>query len=259
MEKNKLNNSTRNKIKINNKMLVLGASLLLILIAVCIMIFVTGRKVESSKFNYKLAEKNALKIKNCYDENNCWMKPTDYYYTLVVDGDYPALQKKVDKINKDTKNDYENAKSSVTETAEEGDSCYDVKDIFYHRYSYSRDYYAYETKDLVSVAVQRKEYSLCDDEVSVNQVEAYIYDKKTDKIISQEEFKKREKITDKEVRTAIEALVDFTKNQGIDTSLYDNYDNIILFYGSEGEIFVSFEIAEMNGFQISTVRPAPSK
>lgn len=259
MEKNNLNNSTKKKVKINNKMLILGASLLLILIIVCIIISFNGRKTEGSKFNFELSEKNALKIENCYDENNCWMKPVDYYYTLTVDGDYPALQKKVDKINKDTKIDYENAKSSVTETAEEGDSCYDVKDVFYHRFSYVRDYYSYEKKDLVSVAVQRKEYSLCDDEVAVNQVEAYIYDKKEDKIISQDEFKKREKITDKEIRTAIEALVNFSKEQGIDATLYDNYDNVVLFYGNDGEIFVSFEIAEMNGFQISTVRPAPSK
>lgn len=258
----KLNVKNANKrkpnIKFNKKTLIIGVSLLLILVIILVLVIPKNNKVHS-KFIYELSEKNAKKIKNCHDEKNCWIKPVDYYYTLVLKGDYPALQKKVDKINKDTKDDYKSAKSSVTETADESDSCYAVKDVFYHRYSYTTDYYGYDAGDLVGIAVQRKEYGLCDDSVTVNQVEAYIYDKKTDKIISQEEFKKREKITDKEVRTAIENLVNFTKEQGVDVALYDEYDDVVLFYGSEGEIFVSFRITELNGFQISTVRPAKNK
>lgn len=232
--------------------------LFLIIIVVCIFLFL-GKK-NASNFNFELSEANAFKIENCYDKNdkNC-MHSTNYYYNIVLHGDYPLLQKEVDDINKETKSLYENAKSTLTDTDDVSDSCYAVKDIYRHRVSYGAEYYGYENDDFVTIAIQREEYNFCDNKSYFKQAESYIYDKKDDKIISQDEFKKKLKITDKEINTAIENYVNWLIEQGEEISLRDTYDNIVLFYGLDGEVYVSFEISELNGYFSSIIRPAPSK
>lgn len=210
----------------------------------------TNPNSSNEKMNIALPESKRLKITNC-KVDDCQITPVDNYDTLVIDSSYKKLNKKIEKINKDTKKYYDETNSSTTNN----ERCIEVKDKFYHEQRVTTHYYNYENKKYISVAVQRNIINLCTNEYTRKQVEWYLYDKNKDKLLTQEEFKKAENITDKEITAAIKNIIKIINDEEEESIVYGKQHNdIVVFYDFKGSIILSVFIPEKNIYYTGTVR-----
>lgn len=234
--------------KSKKKVLIITISVLVIILAL-VLIFIFNKKSSNDQF-FDYPESERKSIENCKAEG-CDIWNTDNYDKLVLDKKYDVLKEKIDKINNDTEKYYQMVKKSNTNS----DSCSKVKDMYNHRKRVVSHYTNYENKKYLSISVGRIIYDLCEDTIEPKQEETYIYDKKSKKILSQEEFKAKENISDKEIYNAIKKMVKIIKDdvpEGI--KLQEKYDDTMLLYGTEGDICVSFYVKEANAYYTGTVR-----
>ncbi len=236
-----------------NKIIII--SLVFLVILAGILIFIFSRNNTSKQF-FDYPETERKSIENCKVEEECDIWNIDYYDKLVLDKKYDVLEEKISKINNDTEKYYEMVKKSDTKS----DNCSKVKDMYNHSKRVVSNYTNYENSKYVSVSVKRIIYDLCEENLEAKQEETYIYDKNSKKIISQDEFKKKEKITDDEVYEAIKKTVKIIKDdvpEGI--KLEEKYDDLVLLYGTDGDIYVSFYVKEANAYYTGTVRKNSEK
>lgn len=230
---------------------IITVAIILILALVIIFIgvfFIIRNNSNKSFFDYPESERKT--ISNCKNDS-CEISDVDYYDKIVLNKKYDALEKKIDKINKDTEKYYKLVNESDTNSSE----CFAVKDVYNHRYRSVFDFVNYDNKNYVSISISRINYDLCRNTIDYKPTESYIYDKKEKKIISQEEFKLREMITDKDIKQAIEATIKIIENDvSGKIELQDSYDDAIVFFGNDGEILVSFYVKEAKAYYTATLR-----
>jgi len=210
----------------------------------------TDSKSENNKLFYDYPESMRLKITNCKTED-CEMPAEDNYDTLVINSSSKKLTKKIEKINNDTKQYYEQVKNSTTDN----ERCTAVKDKYYHEQRVVTNYYNYENEKYISIAVQRNIINLCTNEYNRKQIEWYLYDKSKDKLLTQQEFKEAERITDQEITSAIENIIKIINDEeGMNIVPGEQHNDIVVFYDFQGEILISAFIPEKNLYYTGTVR-----
>lgn len=235
--------------KSKNKIIIVTISIILIIIAI-ILVLVLNKKTSNNDF-FDYSESDRKSIENCKSEEDCDIWNIDNYDKLVLNKNYDVLKEKIDKINNDTEKYYQMVKKSNTNS----ESCSKVKNMYNHSKRVVSNYTNYENKKYLSISVGRIIYDLCENTMEPLQEEVYIYDKKDKKILTQDEFKSKENISDKEIYNAIKKMVKMIKDdvpEGI--KLQENYDDTILLYGTEGNISVSFYVKEANAYYTGTVR-----
>ena len=195
----------------------------------------TDSKSENNKLFYDYPESMRLKITNCKTED-CEMPAEDNYDTLVINFSSKKLTKKIEKINNDTKQYYEQVKNSTTDN----ERCTAVKDKYYHEQRVVTNYYNYENEKYISIAVQRNIINLCTNEY---------------KLLTQQEFKEAERITDQEITSAIENIIKIINDEeGMNIVPGEQHNDIVVFYDFQGEILISAFIPEKNLYYTGTVR-----
>lgn len=234
--------------KIQKKYIIVGLLILLIML-IFALLFSLHKDRENDFFDYP--DDSTKIIENCRSKDNCDTKNIDSYYKLVLKKSYDGLNEKVDKINADTDKYYKMVKESNTDSP----NCSNVKDIYNHSKRVISNYTNYENKKYLSISVGRIIYDLCDNEEEVVQEDAYIYDKRAKRVLSQDEFRKKENITDEEIHDAIKREVkviemDFDKK--IELKNKDN--DIVFLYNVDGSICISFYVEEVDAYYIAMVR-----
>lgn len=205
---------------------------------------------SKEKLSFELPEDSKLSIKNCKTEF-CEMPETDYYNLLVNNWNYKLLTEKITKINQDTRNYYDQANKSTTDT----EKCAAVKDLYFHEQRVITQYYNYENDKYVSIAVQRDIVNLCENKLERKKIEWYLYDKKNNKLLSQVEFKNKENITSEEITAATESVIKtINDEEKLNIIPQKEYDDVVYFYDFQGNILISFYVPEKNTYYAGTIR-----
>jgi len=133
----------------------------------------------------------------------------------------------------------ENIQPTVEDT-----SCSNVKDMYYHSYKADIKPFSYTSDDYITVAIQTTEYYLCTEEIISKPVEAYIYDVKENKILTQKEFLQKKNITEEKIASSIEenlkGLNETQKTNYTMNDVYDSSKKTVLFYDFDGTLLVSY-------------------
>lgn len=204
---------------------------------------------DNQKF-YSMPENQRLSIKNC-KTSTCHTTEIDYYDTLVINEEYKALNEKVKQINQETKKYYNMANESNTNTPQ----CASVKELFHHEYRVNSVYFNYENDNYASIAVQRNIINLCTDTYERKKLEWYLYDKNSKQLLTQEQFKETEKITDSAITLVINNTIQqINKDESTNIQPKMQYEDIILFYDYQGNVLVSFFVEELNTYADAIVK-----
>lgn len=236
------------KFKMNNKIISIVVIVIVLILAVILLSLIIRKKANTYTLNSYFEESEQKIIKNCKleDTDECLPVHDDIYLKLVLSNSYPALDKKIDKINAVTKNLYELAKNSDMSSEE----CVEVRDKYLHQKRYDTIYDTYENDKYVSVAVQRHTYDVCTNGHGVEPIEVYIYDIAKKKIISQKQFIKDLKITDKEVKKVIDKDMSSLGKEYVQ----DKYEDITYYYGYYGELYATYKSEGLGSYNTSLIR-----
>lgn len=239
--------------KNTKKLLIILLIILAILIVITIaslIILLTQDKKEKS--DYKL---DGLKeFSMCVDENNCPLPGGRATYAYMeMDTNIKVINDKLTSINKDTEKYYKKAKNSDMKSSE----CAENSKYFTHSFHTNNQYYQYENNNYISIGVKRVTYNLCTNESKSLKPEIYIYDKKTDKIINQDSFKKQLNMTEENIKSSINFYIMQLENLGANTfTLEDTYKNgkqeTGLFYDVTGELYIYFKNYKNNTYEVAS-------
>lgn len=231
-----------------NKKVVIVISIVALIFILSLALLLFRRDSNTLTLNSYFDESEKRIVKNCKLENtdDCLPVRDDVYLKLVLAKSYPGLDEKIDDINAATDNLYELAMNSDMSS----DDCIEVKDKYLHQRRYDSIYDTYENDKYVSVAVQRYNYDVCTNGYGVDPIEVYIYDIGKKKIISQNEFIKNLKITDNEVKKAIDNDMSSLGEEYVQ----DKYENITYYYGYYGELYATYMSEGLGTFYTSIIR-----
>ena len=217
----------------------IAVAIIIIIIGIVFLLLPINKKEtkETSKSSTELGDRKEVEI--CKTEDCKSTQIVEYAY-IEVNSPNKQVKDMVEKLNKKTNQYYEKTKNSNMDDA----SCSNVKDMYYHSYKAEVNPFSYVSADYISVAIQANEYYLCTEEIISNPVEAYIYDVKENKILTQEEFLKKKNITEEKITSCIEENVKVLNNiQKTSYTLNDVYDpskKNILFYDFDGNLLISY-------------------
>ena len=184
---------------------------------------------------------NTNQLKICKKENDCQRPVYDIYDLIEVKYDYKELNKELDRVNKETMKLYEEAKASDVKDS----TCDSVRSKYNYRLSNRVHFDNYENSYVISIAVHRMQTDLCTNETRTLSFEAFTYDKESKKLLTQEEIKESEQITDEEIAKSIkEATERLSSDENKEYELQDNYEDVIVYYGYDGEMKIAFEVPE---------------
>lgn len=187
-------------------------------------------------------------IKTCKTKDCIYNENINYYY-LSYDTGVSEIDEIIEKINAETKNKYDKTKSSNFDS----EFCKDKVDTLNISHMYNSNYIVYSNNDFITIGVIHESHDLCKNEYESLQATAYIYDRNDKKIITQEEFKKKLGIHEEQIYEAIEFSVNDMNKINNKYKLKDNYDDVILFYASNGDLFASYQIDENSPYILANI------
>ena len=163
--------------------------------------------------------------------------------------DNAELRAGIDKINRESEEYYQ----MVVESDVSNPSCEMYREELVHDTIVNEYYLIYTKGRYDSVGISRYIYNVCDNIYKYQQVEVYIYDKKEDKVLSQEEFKNALNLSDEEIRAKINEDL-LSPNEGLDASVtIDDVDfnDLVLFYDYNGDLYVSYKETKGNTYRMT--------
>lgn len=176
----------------------------------------------------------------CISPDNCPIIQNEYS-TLDFKTDIKKVDDIVKKINKETEDYYQKSiKSDMSDP-----SCSSKKDIFKHSFSVHSDFYIFENDNFISIAVERILLNLCTDTSEQTQLETYFYDKKSKKILTQEEIKQKFDIYEERITTTIKNNIaklneDSDSKLSYEETYKDGKQDYILFFDRDGNLCISY-------------------
>ena len=199
--------------------------------------FSSSDNVENTNF-WDYDNTNRLKV--CKKkEVDCHRAIYDVYDLIKLDYDYKPLNKELDKVNKETMRLYKEAKESDMSDV----TCDGVRNLYNYRISNTLHFDNYENDSVVSIAVHRMQMDLCTGEDRSLSYEAFVYDKETKKLLTQQEIRELEDITDEEIANAIKTATDqYAEDEKKNYELQTNYNDVIIYYGIDNEILIAFKV-----------------
>lgn len=203
--------------------------------------------VEETK--YTIEDLNVISI--C-DTENCPTMPVVLLHDINYKTDNVELREGIDKINAQTHDYYEMINASDTSNP----SCEQYQGIIKHDTLVGEHFYIYTKGRYDSIGISRYLYNICDDIYEYQQVEVYVYDKKEDEVLTQEEFKNALNLTNTEIEAKINEDL-LSPNEGLDASVtIDDVDfnDLVLFYDFNGDLCVSYKITKDNTYRVTVLK-----
>ena len=191
-------------------------------------------------------------VEICKDSYYCKIPFTVYYNTIRYDTKNKEVLKIVDEINQQITKDYQKTMKSKLDSKVE---CDGVKGVYQYQYAVDLIYHVYTDQDYVMLGLTRTEYDACKNKVTSHPSDVKIFDKKTNKILSQKEFKNQIQVTDEMIHTALDDFVKEMKENGemdVANPTID-YANVVLFYDGGLGLQASFKIKELNDYYIASI------
>jgi len=180
-------------------------------------------------------------VKNCTGYGICSLDDPAQYKLLSLNYRSNIVQKEIEKINSNTLKLYNRHKNSKFEN---DDKCSEeVRKTYYHPIEVDSITERIINDDYVAVCIIRTVRNLCTNIEEKNEPDIMIYDVKEKKILTQEEFKKKEKITDEMIDKAINTTLDYLNDNpdGVRYEFKDvDMDTLKLYYGTDGNAHVIF-------------------
>lgn len=202
---------------------------------VCVIILLIGLKLiekepiktptpSAPEKEFIVTEDKTIEI--CSDES-CELKQTRTYPIIKIDLKIDEVQEKIDKINEQTINYYEEA---------ENNKCID----------YYTDYDLYNDKSYVSIMLRRTKTNLCTNEITHLEPVVYLYDKTERTFFSAKDLFHKKDITNEQVQKAIQKNIDLNNkfsntNFAIENTYQDGKQNLKAYYTSLGELYISYK------------------
>lgn len=181
---------------------------------------------------------NKKYIKNCLNDG-CSEKD-DLYAHLSINSENKVLNDSIKTINGNTDYYYDYILNSQYTICDEKVTSYA------YRRGISNEYYYYINDDYITFSASRAERDFCDNTVVTMPVETYIYSKKADKILMQDEFQKELGYNDSELDSFITNYLEKDNKDFV----RDSYYGKALYYNSEGKLYISFSWNEYDFMSI---------
>ena len=234
----------------NKKIIIVLIIAIAVLALVGIMLFLRSSSTKEEKVDtfFDYPKDQIKKIKVCKNSSDC-MFPDDVFNYLTVKDQYTGLNESIKMINKETEDYYNQVKNSDLSS----DECSAVRNKYTKGLYVENVFINYSNDKYISINTKRTITNLCTMKITRPQVKVYLYDIKADKMITQDEFIERENITDEEIKTAIDKMNEILKKDGEVIGDVD-YSDIVLFYGYQGDIGVSYRFVDDDMYFDATVR-----
>lgn len=213
-----------------------------------------AKKNEPVKFQIEKKLLKVCKLEQCPTSNE------DIYHNISLDTDIPEVQKVLNEINQTTASYYKKSLNSHTEDV----SCAAVKDMYSHSYRTSMSPILYAKGELIGISVIRFEKNICTNEFEYIPFVTYTYDRKKERMLSQEELYKKMKLKEKNIAYAIEEdLKEKNRMNQTNYTLEDTYQNgklsYTLFFQYNGDLLAMYHLNPMNQDASVIVKPNNQK
>lgn len=210
--------------KKNNKIIIVLIILLLVLLLSGIVVYNVFHKEEDTFFQYD----QKYTIENCKTDD-CKMPREIKYDLLELKTEIPELDSAIETINQKTIDYYNQTKNSNLNS----EVCVQVKDLYNYRFITLSFFSNYETDKYMTIAVSRQHKDMCTGEKTTDPTEVYIYDKNRKKIITDDEFRTQEKITEEII---LKSIQHYNEDNGKNCIIKNDSK---LYYSVDGELIIS--------------------
>ncbi len=225
--------------------IIVAVSLILIVLGMVFLLPKNNKKNNVSvKSEWKVSGK--LKYDVCKNEDDCTIKRDIVYHKFSNNYKNDELQAAIKKLNNETDNYY---KEDTTTS-----SCSENSEYKNNRIS-NLDYYVYDGDDYISLMYYRIIRNLCDNSQKATEVTNVIFSKKENKIITESEYRKREKITDEVIDKTIKDYIDiYNKTADEKIAIGDiSEDNRIVYINNDGVASLLFKNNKENYYYLIPV------
>ncbi len=224
--------------KDKRSLLIIIIVIALIILIGCIFFFAGHKKTSPPKETFYDYPEDMIKTVKICKAKECGY-PDNKFHFIALKKEYSGLQDTIKEINNETEKYYNEVKNSDF-TADE---CSEAKEKYNYSKYIDRSFDNYESDKYISLAVTNTFVDLCTNKNQSSATKVYIYDKKTNAMTTQEEFKKAYNITDEMALNAIKDQKESLEKAEI-TKFPENaqYDNFNYFYSVEGNILVSYHV-----------------
>lgn len=234
----------------NKKTLIIIISGLIVVITVLLYIFVFQNRNNNvtGENEYKPGTVKEQKLlQPCKDTSDCMFGERYIYAHLKFDTGIAQIDDVVKKINEKEDELYTLTVNSTLDN----DDCKNVKSNLNFSHYYGAEYYTYESDKYVSIGVTYTSLDLCLNKYTGKQATAYIYDKTSKKMLTQEEFKNKIKLSDEAIYELIKNNLEFLNNNGSNYKIQDKYKDVVVFFSEDGNLYISFYQSDIDNYLIT--------
>lgn len=211
----------------------------ILLISIGIYLNVSKDSEEVLEDNYDLNELG--RVITCYNEE-CTNQITDVYAKMTYDYDSEKLQSVIEKINRETEQNYKKATTSNTSDP----TCSHISGFAKNSIRYSNEYHLYKIENLITIAVKRDKQNICTFTGESYPMESYFFDTTQNDFITHEEAKKQLGYTTENINKSItEGIKAIVKEMNLTVSPKEEYRDLTIYYTTAGDPYVSFYFDEL--------------
>lgn len=209
-----------------------------------ILSFPKTQKEKPTQDDYSIKTINSVKV--CTNPE-CEPPMEDYYANMIHKYDSKVLQDAIKKINKTTDDYYK----EVIATDMSDANCESLRANNQYSLRILSRYNSYTTDKVITLSVQRTKINICTYEATHMLSETYVYDIENDKLLTVAETKKLLGITEEQIYNAIRASnTKLAKMENVEIETPGKFpdDQIAIFYGTDGYLYVEYFVQELNSY-----------
>ena len=241
-----------------NKIILIITLIIFVLIVIAFACLIRYKNIEQKEETPQKQENfdvnQSLEVDICKNQENCPIAKKTVYSMIEMKTDNEQIKKVLDKINKETKKRY----NQTINSSFDNEKCPNNKDIYNYSYLSTLDYSLYENNDYISINIIRYNEDLCLNTNTMEKPKSYIFSKKENKFISDNDLKKQFKIDNKQIENSIKRVIKnmnnvFKKNYKYEDTFLDGKQDLIYYFDYEGNLNVYFHINEDNSYSSCTL------
>lgn len=228
------------------KLIIIGSIVVGVIILGFLLFFLLRDDNSGSKpSQFKL--KDIEKIDICKDADKCIIENTSVFANIYFDTDIQELKEAIDEMNNETKK----YKEKMTTSNFNSLLCDGHDENFKYSYRILNQYYFYSNDKYISVSVGRNELNTCTLASKGIKMKPAIYDKVSNKMLTQNEFKMSLGITDEMVYKIINDNIDILNQYEINKINKKKDYDYVLFYNTLGELTISYYLDAYQNYLVA--------
>ena len=241
--------------------------ILLIVITLALLIFIGYQKyfqpskpnvistnnTDSTKIEKKgLFETQSITYNHCKKENddNCRYADNTLRH-LELTTKYNTLNETISKIN----NLIDEKINEIKQSNLDSNECSSTRDTYNYRNIYMMSEPLYESKKIIGISYEMYGVDICTNQIIEDTFDSYIYDIKSDKILTQNEILDLYNIKTTDInKTISDNLEDWNKELNTSYTLNDVDNDYKLYLSSEGNLSIYYKIKSINKVYSTTIK-----